>query len=227
MPVRDEDFELFIEDFGEATIKESVSGKSLKKYKGVLPDQLLHYWKTEGWNAYSDGLFWIVNPEEYNDLVELWLEDTHYPKIDNYHCIARTSFGVLYVWGERNNQWFTISCPTNTIVAFDKTLLKVNKDPNSSIRSFFASSLPIDRDLKDLKRKMLTPQSFKKLGHLKADEVYGFAPALAAGGSQTIDNVEKEDLFIHLSILREMAPPSLPYSDVDVDALMKDSSQSL
>ena len=225
MSMRDEDFELFIEEFGEATHTDKVPESSIQKYNKILPDQLLHYWKTEGWSAYANGLLWTVNPEDYNDLVDQWLENTHYPKIDKYHCIARTSFGVLYVWGENNNQWFTISCPTSVIVAFDKKLLKPNKNPDSSIRSFFASASPKGRDLKNLKGNMLTPLSFKKLGHLKPNEVYGFAPALAAGGSPVIENIEKEDLFIHLSILREMAPPTLPYSDVDINALIKEQEK--
>ena len=97
MSVRDEDFSYFIKKFGEATFKENVPESSLQKYKGVLPDQLLHYWKVEGWCSYTNGLLWMVNPEDYNDLVDQWLEDTHYPKIDKYHCFARTAFGVLYI----------------------------------------------------------------------------------------------------------------------------------
>ena len=73
-----------------------------------------------------------------------------------------------------------------------------------------------------INKQDLFKPSFKKLGHLKPNEVYGFAPALAAGGSPIVENIEKEDLFIHLSILREMAPPTLPYSDVDIDALIKE-----
>ena len=53
MSVRDEDFELFIEEFGEATHTDKVPESSIQKYKGILPDQLLHYWKTEGWSAYN------------------------------------------------------------------------------------------------------------------------------------------------------------------------------
>lgn len=219
---REKAFAYFIKKFGEPTLKEEVPESSLLRYQGILPEQLLKYWKTEGWSAYANGLLWTVNPEEYEDLVELWLEDTHYPKIDNYHCIARTAFGVLYVWGEKNNQWFTISCPTNTIVAFDKKLLKVNNNPDNEMRVFFAGSSVEEYGLVGLKKKGLFMPSFSKLGHLKHNEMYGFAPALAAGESPSINNIEKEDLFIHLSILREMASPSLPFSDIDIDALMKD-----
>lgn len=223
MPIeREKAFAYFIKKFGEATFKEEVPEKSLQKYKDLLPEQLLYYWKTEGWSAYANGLFWTVNPENYNDLVEEWLEGTHYPKIDNYHCIARSAFGVLYLWGENNNQWFTLSCPTNVIVAFDKKLLKVNSNPNSGIRAFFAGSSLKGYDISGLNQKGLFTSAFKKLGPLKSNEVYGFAPALAAGGSPVVENIEKEDLFIHLSILRELATPTLAYSDVDIDALMKE-----
>lgn len=219
---REKAFAYFIKKFGEPTLTEEVSERSLLKYKGILPEQLLQYWKMEGWSAYANGLFWIVNPEKYEGLVELWLEDTHYPKIDKYHCIARTAFGVLYVWGERNNQWFTISCPTNTIVAFDNKLVKNDPNPNDAIRVFFAGSNIEGYDLQGLNKKDLFKPSLDKLDHLKSNEVYSFAPALVAGGSPIISNIEKEDLFIHLSILREIAPPSLPYSDIDIDALMQE-----
>ena len=108
MSVKDEYFELFIEEFGEATHTDKVPEKSIQRYTGILPNQLLHYWKIEGWSAYANGLFWTVNPEDYDDLVEQWLEDTRYPKIDKYHCIARSAFGDMYVWGEKNSQSFTI-----------------------------------------------------------------------------------------------------------------------
>ena len=103
--------------------------------------------------------------------------------------------------------------------------MKVNKNPDSSIRAFFGASSLKGYDLTGLNKQKLFEKTFKKLGHLKPNEVYGFAPALAAGGSPVIENIEKEDLFIHLSILREMAPPTLPYSDVDIDALIKEQEK--
>lgn len=222
MPIRDEDFAYFIKKFGEATYIDKVPANSIEKYEGVLPNQLLHYWKTEGWCSYGSGLFWTVNSDDYKVLVQQWLEGTHYPKIDKYYCIARSAFGVLYVWGEKYNQSFIISCPINVIVAFDKKLMKANSHPDNSIKSFFASS-DLDRfDLSGLNKRKLFKPTFKKLGHLKSNEVYAFAPSLVAGGSPVVDNIEKEDLFIHLSILREMSPPTLPYNDIDIDTLMKE-----
>ncbi len=45
--MRDQDFSYFIEKFGEATSYSAVPEKSMTKWKGILPDKLLSYWKTE------------------------------------------------------------------------------------------------------------------------------------------------------------------------------------
>jgi len=57
--------------------------------------------------------------------------------------------------------------------------------------------------------KPLFEQALKKLGPLAVDEVYGFEPILAAGGTLMVDNLAKLDLNIHLTILRQMAEPKL------------------
>jgi hypothetical protein len=41
--MRDEDFEVFIDEFGEATHRTDVPVDAIQKWKGKLPDQLLTY----------------------------------------------------------------------------------------------------------------------------------------------------------------------------------------
>ncbi|WP_286867218.1 GAD-like domain-containing protein, partial [Herbaspirillum sp. UBA812] len=74
--MRDEDFEFFISNFGEATKRTAVPAASLEKWRDKLPEQLLTYWQQEGWCEYRDGLFCTVDPDEYEDLVDEWLADT-------------------------------------------------------------------------------------------------------------------------------------------------------
>ena len=54
--MRDECFEVFIDEFGEATHRDAVPASSIEKWRGKLPDQLLTYWKEEGWCGYANGL---------------------------------------------------------------------------------------------------------------------------------------------------------------------------
>jgi hypothetical protein len=79
--MRDEGFEVFIEEFGEASRRTEVPTASFESWQGKLPDQLLKYWKEEGWCAYANGLFWTVNPDGYEDLVDEWLYDTFLEQI--------------------------------------------------------------------------------------------------------------------------------------------------
>ncbi|UXY13675.1 hypothetical protein N8I74_10100 [Chitiniphilus purpureus] len=48
-PMKDEDLEVFIDEFGEATRRAKVPVATLEKWKGRLPFLLLDYWREEGW----------------------------------------------------------------------------------------------------------------------------------------------------------------------------------
>ncbi|EEO0401187.1 GAD-like domain protein, partial [Salmonella enterica] len=74
--MRDQDISYFIEKFGEATSYSAVPEKSMTKWKGILPDKLLSYWKTEEWGTYKNGLFSLVNPDKDEVVLDIWLEDT-------------------------------------------------------------------------------------------------------------------------------------------------------
>jgi len=93
----DEAFSVFIEEVGEPTHRQEVPASTIERYKGSyrinfcsigwntvppasldhyqgkLPNQLLTYWQDHGWCGYGGGLFWMVNPQEYEDVVAQWL----------------------------------------------------------------------------------------------------------------------------------------------------------
>jgi hypothetical protein len=219
--MRDEDFEVFIDEFGEATHRVKVPEEAIVKWREKLPDQLLTYWKDEGWCGYANGLFWIVNPEDYEDLVDEWLENTSLEEIDAFHVVGRTAFGDLYVCGERTGVSLTINCLLNTILALPKDLKpKSQEDLDWSVKSFIG--LTVDEcDLKDESGTPLFERAVAKLGPLESDEMYGFEPALVLGGKMQLENVVKLKLDVHLTILRQLASPTLPFSNVDLDKLLK------
>ncbi|SFN61240.1 hypothetical protein SAMN03159304_00466 [Pseudomonas sp. NFACC24-1] len=202
--MRDEDFQYFISVMGEATSHRQVSDSQIAKYRKVLPDALLDYWQEEGWCGYANGLFWTVNPDDYKDLLDMWLSGTEFPQIDNYHVIARSAFGTLYAWGEKYNQKILVSCPTGSIVALMSKLKMPNKDPDLALQTFFAMSDKERYDLEDNQGEFLFERALEKLGALGEREVYGFEPALFFGGTASLDQLVKCNLEVHLTILRQM-----------------------
>lgn len=219
--MRDEDFEYFVSKFGEATNQVSVPVETIEKWRTKLPDQLLTYWQEEGWGSYANGLFWIVNPDDYEDLVDEWLEDTLLEQIDAFHVVGRTAFGNLYVCGEHSGVNMTISCPLNAIFALPKDLKpKSKEDQDWSVKSFIGLSIS-ECDLKDESGTPLFEQALAKLGPLAADEMYGFEPAIVLGGKMRLENLVKLKLDVHLTILRQLASPTLPFSNTDIEKLLK------
>ena len=93
----DEIFSIFLETFGGPVDRREVPTSSIERYKGKLPNQLLEYWDEHGWCGYGDGIFWIVNPQEYEGVVASWIGGTKFEERDAYHLIARSAFGDLYL----------------------------------------------------------------------------------------------------------------------------------
>ena len=142
--MRSEDFECFIEDMGEPTTFQPVPQEAFERYRGVLPDVLLEYWQDVGWSGFADGRLWITNPEEYDYLAEMWLQDTPFEQLDRYYVIARSAFGKLYLWGERARCIVTLNCPLHGIIALEREVKSVESDKDIAVACFFAGATKKD-----------------------------------------------------------------------------------
>lgn len=204
--MRDEVFSLFINEFGEATTFRSVSSDQIKKWQGKLPELLLTYWQSEGWSSYYNGLFTIVDPDDYEDVVDAWLKDTYLKEIDIFHAIAISGFGNVYLCGEKTGRCVTISPIFNTLFVETKHLKRqqTQKNLNISIESLFIVS-----DIEGYNKKGLFEKAVKKWGSLGKNEIFGFEPALILGGEFDIKYIQKVDARIHLSLLAQLEDPEI------------------
>jgi hypothetical protein len=197
----DEDFEYFLEKMGPGFDRYYVPTASIERYRGKLPDQLLTYWQEYGWCGYAEGLFWTVNPQEYEPVRDAWIGGTEFMEKDAYHIIARGAFGKLYFFGEKTGN-------SLTIMSADALALPRNKrmnDPQLTVRSFFSSNNAGSNDLSDADNKLLFARALKKLGRLQRDEMYGFVPALALGGPATLEHLQKVKAVEHLVMLAQLS----------------------
>ncbi len=219
---RDEAFAYFVKKFGERTCPIEADPAVIEKYRGRLPEQLLTYWRHEGWGAWKDGLFWVVNPDDYAAVLEAWIADTPLEGADQWHVIARSAFGRLYLFGENTGAEININAPFNTCTASSSDLKrKLSKSElDENIRSFFAFMDVDEPDAIDTNKKPLFNRALKKLGYLEPHEMYGFEHALVAGGPNTLDNLAKVEIAPYLLMLRDLGGPmAFPFFDYDFDAL--------
>lgn len=220
--MRGEHFAEFINEFGEPTHRTTVPTESIERWRGRLPDQLLAYWQEEGWCGYANGLIWTVDPDDYEDLIDEWVEGTPLEELDSFHVIARTAFGDLFACGEKVGPVVTVACLHHAIIALSRELHpKSPADLNFEVRGFFAGSTRRACDLTTNDDVDLFESALKKLGALASDEMYALEPALAAGGRIALENLVRVKLDPHLTILRQLAAPTMPYANIDIDKLMQ------
>ncbi|HWV16241.1 MAG TPA: GAD-like domain-containing protein, partial [Cellvibrio sp.] len=113
--VLDEDFEWFLEKFGQPQKIVLANEKIVEKYRSRLPERLLEYWKEYGFCGFLDGLIWLVNPDDFNESKNIWLKGTGIQDLDEYHVFARSGFGSLYLWGEKTGHSWRIDIKDNQI----------------------------------------------------------------------------------------------------------------
>ncbi len=207
--IMDEAFDYFYNDegFGPPIESTPVSEEILAKFKGKLPNQLLEYWKAFGFSGWGNGLFWLVNPDDYQDVLDAWLEHVELPSHEEYFVIARTAFGDLEIWGTIHGHCLTISSIFSRI--YPQMEIAKNERWDSLLRTFLIVQEKGNLDLGDWKNKPLFDRAVKKYGVLKPNEMFGFEPALILGGEAKLENVRKLPIVSHLQLLASLDTPRM------------------
>jgi len=194
----DEDFQYFLHKFGPQIERREAPPSSIERYRNRLPDRLLDYWLEFGWAGYAEGLFWVVNPQEYEGVLEEWLSGSIFEGKDNFHVIAMNAFGELYVWGELFGSCFSIASAESYLVP-RTNFVEPPRDLDFDIRCFFISR---DRTCEDIYE--LFAEAHSRLGGLKFGEVYGFCLAPILGGAIDASNLKITSAVEYLNFLAQL-----------------------
>lgn len=202
----DEYLEFFLEEFGGISNKLPATDSALEQYRGVLPDQLLSYWSEVGWSSFGQGLYWLVNPQDWHEPMVHMLQETEFLKADNYHMIARNAFGDLWLWGEKSGGSLSIRSSDGMIFPMAPHDGFGDKGMDFEMQIFFSSTDPEEVDLLGNDEKPLFERALQKLGPLVAHEVYGFAPLPALGGAGDLASLQKLEAATYMDLLAEVTP---------------------
>lgn len=215
--MRDEHFEIFVEGFGDVTTRVPPPNSEIEQWRSRMPSTLLEYWSNQGWSGFAQGLFWIVNPDDFKDVLAEWLAGTALEKFDQFHVIARTAFGKLYLWGEKTGPSAEVVPSDHSVLCLERDLKKPVTNPELALRGFFSGSDPTYSDALDENGQPLFQRALDRLGPLQPDEMYGFELALVVGGKARIENVRIVKMIEHLGMLRQLAGPQFPMGTLNID----------
>lgn len=200
-----EEFEIFLEDFGPQFDARTISVSDKEEFHGRLPANLLSYLGELGFGGFSEGIFWLTNPDDYRGVIAAWLEQTNLRSGKDFFPIARNAFGSIFLWSPSRGASVTIHPLTSSVVISRGDSLLTSEDRRLEFTAFLLAQEVKRHDFEDAKGQPLFKRALKKLGRLKYGEMYGFEPALCAGGSPTLDNLVRLSMEEHLMLLSQLA----------------------
>ena len=211
-----DDLQEFVTDFGVPQQPEEVPSDVIVHFTTKLPPSLIRFWTHHGVGMWGGGKVQFCRPDRYAGLVNEILSGDPDFHPDRTHLYAFGVFGELLLWNEQH-EIVRVELPYLVATA-DRTRPSVKQiDPDISIAS------PL-MDLEDERNFSLwsndpTPvpifkACLKRLGPLQLGECFGLFPALALGGSVSVESVKKVKALEHFSLLAQLGPIRLcDYAD--------------
>ncbi len=180
-------FETFEREFGPPIDCRAVSPADLQKYEKRLPAAVIAEWRRSGLCAWGEGLLRLTHPDQLAGIPQEWLD----PKPKEGLVFLRTAFADLYFWDE------------GAVFSLDVHYGRVSQ-VTSDVELFFDAVLCDERVQERSLRRPIYREALKRLGPPADDECYAFVPALALGGTETAESVQRVKLREHLDILRQV-----------------------
>lgn len=193
-------YEKFLER-NTGCIRQAVDDAFIAQYADIAPENLIALWKEVGFGIFCDGLFRIINPEEFQDFADEYNSDSFNKAVLPFNKTVlpfmATAFGDIFAYV--NNSiigdyviYINVRYGTDKILSNNIALL-LNKlvFNESTLKAWFK----VERyaEIKD------------KVGLPQLDECLGYVPALALGGTETDE---------HIQILK-----TVPYIEIIVQSI--------
>ena len=161
--------------------RQIADGAFLAKYADIVPKELITLWQEVGFGTFCNGLFRLLPPEKFIFWDNAYIGESG--QIKSQIPFMITAFGDIFVW-------VYDTCLNESYVAYINIRKGIWKIIASNIKVLFNV-----RILSNIRLKMFDLEMFPilatKLGLLAEDECYGYIPALALGGDNDIDKIER------------------------------------
>ena len=153
-----------------------------------VDERILRLMEDYGFGNFGDGIIKLINPEDYMDSFYKWLGKEDFSRIP----FMMTAFGDIFYFSNLGEGEYDIS------------FLDIHYR-NISVAAYTVEEFVeylVDSEIgESILRRTLFDEAKNKLGILKANEIYFFAPVLVTGGAEDIKYIDKGDAAIHQWIL--------------------------
>lgn len=171
--------------------RQVVDDAFLAKYADIAPKELITLWQEVGFETFYNGLFRLLPPEEFIFWDDAYIGESGQIKPQIPFMI--TAFGDIFVW-------VYDTCLNESYVAYINIRKGTWKIGASNIKILINVRILSTTCIKMFDLEMF-PALVSKLGRLAEDECYGYVPALALGGDNDIDKVERVKFVPYIDLI--------------------------
>lgn len=199
------DFDRMIQKIGAVSETRPVPAEIINQYEPVLSPTLIEIWKQKGFCQFAQGAYQLVNPNEWQPVVDAWLAGTDYENQlgGHFYALSRTAFNELYIFHVETKSHLRIN-PVNGWIS--GSIEDGTDEYDSKIAGLTILMDKQKVDLEDINDKPLFNRAVKKCGGLGWDEMYTFEPAYALIGDAALNikYVNKVNALVQMMVLRQM-----------------------
>ncbi|MDX2304714.1 MAG: GAD-like domain-containing protein [Microscillaceae bacterium] len=185
----------FYEFNGDGIFYKDVPDDIIQKYSTTIPEFLLEIWKTKGLSFFKDGFFWLVNPDEYAEILSFFI-----PKNENLHVVIRTAFGGLIFLDDNSTKITNKGEPYNYLCPINKEITGFTDTLDAVMNGW----LTTEEIYAPLMFSNFYAWARERLPIPAPDECYGFVPAIALGGDLDPENIQIVKIKEHMAILSQL-----------------------
>jgi hypothetical protein len=171
----------------------SIDEEFISQYQHRVSSNLILLWKEISIGIYCDGLFKIVKPDEFQEIV-----DECYP-MDGFGFVTPfmvTAFGDIFAYVK--------DCRIDDYVVFINVRYGTFKILSDNIEVLI-NMIIFNKGCLESWFSLEKYEIIKKLkGSPDIDECYGYVPALVAGGQNSIDNIQIVKIIPYIDILIQL-----------------------
>lgn len=174
---------------------------------GFLPPLFATVWRRWGFGGMGRGLFWLLDPVEWVDVVDAWVSGLALPMgEDRWWAVSRNAFGDVELWGERCGPSLTINPHEGWVTAFDRSS-EITDDGGQTIAAAMFMTRPKNMDVSGPDGRGMFDAVEARLGPVAADEMYSFVPHPRLGGPErSVDTAVIEKAIPQLLLLADVGP---------------------
>jgi hypothetical protein len=175
---------------------------AVARYRGHIPDSFLDFIKVSGYGIWQKGFWQFCDPEAYRGLLPLIFGKDREFQVEEMHVLGFSAFGKLVVWNE-TYRVVKVFISKSQIACSKYVRPKVSASHDQSLAIVVGHVDDAAYDQVDEDGKHLFKRCLRAYGQLEPGQIY--APILppAIGGEFRLENFQKADALVSLSIMAQ------------------------